>query len=97
MAGVLAGLNGILVAFTVLSERTPTYLQAILHQLLIPFTAFARYVVLGAGKFYYAMVGSRPHHIAFDMGHVQCTGITHDHVVCFWAMWYAFLTKWYAL
>ncbi len=43
----------------------------------------------------YAMVGSIPHAIAFDMCHVVCEGMPHDHVVCILAMWYAFLTMGY--
>ncbi len=38
------------------------------------------------------MVGSIPHDIAFGMCHVVSKGIPHNYVVCFLAMWYAFLT-----
>ncbi len=30
------------------------------------------------------------HDIAFGMCHVRCTGIPHDHVVCFLAKMYVF-------
>ncbi len=38
----------------------------------------------------YAMVCSIPHAIAYGMHHLVCKGISHDHVVCFLAMWNAF-------
>ena len=48
-AGTLAGLSNILVALTSLSLRTPTYLQGILQQTLIPFTAVSRFTIIGKG------------------------------------------------
>ncbi len=36
------------------------------------------------------MVVSIPHDIAFDMHHVVCKGIPHDHFVSFVGMWYVF-------
>ncbi len=38
----------------------------------------------------YVIVGSIPHVIAFGMYHVLCKGISHDYMVCLFAMWYAF-------
>ncbi len=46
------------------------------------------------------MVGSIPHAIACGMHNVECIGIpyghitmSHDHVVCLFEMWNAFLKK----
>lgn len=50
VAGTLAGLSNILVALTSLSLRTPTYLQGILQQTLIPFTAVSRFILIGKGN-----------------------------------------------
>ena len=50
VAGTLAGLSNILVALTSLSLRTPTYLQGILQQTLVPFTAVSRFLIIGKGN-----------------------------------------------
>ena len=50
VAGTLAGLSNILVALTSLSLRTPTYLQGVLQQTLVPFTAISRFLIIGKGK-----------------------------------------------
>ncbi len=44
----------------------------------------------GLYKVCYAMIGSIPHAITFDMYHVVCKGILHDHVVCFGILVFCF-------
>ncbi len=70
VAGTLAGLSNILVAVTSLSLRTPTYLQGILQQTLIPFTAISRFIIIGKGKaiqnnnYYVCFRSARSYHYA---------------------------------
>ncbi len=53
-------------------------------------------MALAPGVEHHAMFGSLPHAITFDMCHVICKNIPHDHVVCSLALWYAYFTMWYA-
>jgi len=51
LAGLLAGLSQILIALSSAPDRTPPYLQSVFQQsLMVPFTAFARYIVLSKCK-----------------------------------------------
>ena len=63
LAGLLAGLNTVLVAATSLPERTPTYLQSILSHSLIPFSAICRAIILRKGmrKNMHSVPGSKDH------------------------------------
>ncbi len=45
-------------------------------------------IVLELGTQHYAIVAGISHDIAFGMCHVECKGITHDHVVYVLTMWY---------
>ena len=56
MAGLLAAISQVLVAFSSLPNRTPVYIQAIfLQSLMVPFTALARYVLLSKSKYNYTI------------------------------------------
>ncbi len=53
-------------------------------------------MILYINEWCYTMITGIPHNIPFGMCHVGCKGISHEHVVCFLTIWYAFVTMRYA-